>query len=276
MAASEIGGDGGEAPAAPHRPAGAGGRRPVRESAILEFYARLKLASLIMSTILAVPQLVAICWILPRNWHWGACDAPIDVWLIMLGIRLIGNLLLVYVVYFKPHVARWCRGLDSILNVLQFALLILGVVWIIQSRTCAANDPLVYKLSFYLFICLCIILGLPLLMLCLCVPIACCCTPCLMNLLSMWVEGRRGADDSVLAGLTSETYKEGRFPKADATCSICSEAYNEGEELRVLPCPSHLHHFHKPCIDKWLRINASCPICRHRIGPREEEGNDAV
>jgi len=244
----------------------------VREAAILEFYRRLKLASLILATVLALPQLVAILVILPRNWHFGACDAPIDVWLVLLGVRLLGNLVLVYVVYFKPHMTRYCRGLDSALNVMQFALLILGVVWIVQSRTCAANDPLVFKLAFYLFICLCIILGLPLLMLCLCVPVAICCTPCLMNLLSYWVQNNQGADDSVLAGLTSEVYKEGRFAsKSDATCSICAENYKDGEEMRVLPCPSRMHHFHKSCIDRWLRLNASCPICRHRIGPRGEE-----
>jgi len=242
----------------------------------MEFYQRLKLISLIISTVLALPQLIAILYILPRNWHWAVCDSPISVWLILLAVRLVGNLTLVYVVYFKPHLNRHCKGLDSALNVMQFALLILGVVWVVQSRTCASKDPIVWKLAFYLFICLAVIIALPMALLCLCVPVACCCTPCIHNLLGVWFDRRRGANDNVLAGLSTETYTEGRFPKPDSTCSICSDAYNEGDVLRVLPCPSNSHHFHRNCIDRWLRINSSCPICRHRIGPHEEESGEAA
>lgn len=43
-------------------------------------------------------------------------------------------------------------------------------------------------------------------------------------------------------------------------CSICLCEYREGEMLRMLP-DCH-HFFHLPCIDAWLRLNASCPVCR--------------
>lgn len=29
-----------------------------------------------------------------------------------------------------------------------------------------------------------------------------------------------------------------------------------------MPCK---HHFHLICIDKWLGINESCPICRYKM-----------
>ncbi|KTF76780.1 hypothetical protein cypCar_00019412 [Cyprinus carpio] len=45
-------------------------------------------------------------------------------------------------------------------------------------------------------------------------------------------------------------------------CQICFSAYNAGERLRILPC---LHDYHVKCIDRWLKENATCPICRADI-----------
>ena len=45
-------------------------------------------------------------------------------------------------------------------------------------------------------------------------------------------------------------------------CCICLSAYDDGAELRELPCG---HHFHCTCIDKWLHINATCPLCKYNI-----------
>ncbi|KAL6890578.1 hypothetical protein ACP4OV_008833 [Aristida adscensionis] len=47
---------------------------------------------------------------------------------------------------------------------------------------------------------------------------------------------------------------------ADTTCAICLGEYADGETLRVVP--SCLHRFHAACLDGWLRLNASCPVCR--------------
>lgn len=48
----------------------------------------------------------------------------------------------------------------------------------------------------------------------------------------------------------------------DSECCICLHQYVEGVELCALPCN---HHFHHECISKWLRINATCPLCKHSI-----------
>jgi|TARA_B110000305_G_C19381292_1_gene609744 hypothetical protein len=45
------------------------------------------------------------------------------------------------------------------------------------------------------------------------------------------------------------------------TCSVCFDAFESGDGLRVLPCG---HRFHIECIDKWLRSQSlTCPICKH-------------
>lgn len=48
-------------------------------------------------------------------------------------------------------------------------------------------------------------------------------------------------------------------------CSICLEELGEGDSLGSLPCGHK--HFHKKCIDEWIRIsnNNSCPICRNIV-----------
>ncbi|KAL8162928.1 hypothetical protein V2J09_014417 [Rumex salicifolius] len=48
----------------------------------------------------------------------------------------------------------------------------------------------------------------------------------------------------------------------DCECCICLTQYVEGAELCTLPCN---HHFHHNCISKWLRINATCPLCKFNI-----------
>ncbi|XP_076948925.1 uncharacterized protein LOC143621371 [Bidens hawaiensis] len=45
-----------------------------------------------------------------------------------------------------------------------------------------------------------------------------------------------------------------------AQCYICLVEYEDGDEVRVLPCH---HEFHRLCIDKWLKeIHRICPLCR--------------
>ena len=72
---------------------------------------------------------------------------------------------------------------------------------------------------------------------------------------------------SGLDGPTVESYpkivlgESGRLPKPDDnTCSICLSEYQPKETLKSIPECQHC--FHADCIDEWLLLNASCPICQ--------------
>ncbi|KAK4785815.1 hypothetical protein SAY86_002504 [Trapa natans] len=56
------------------------------------------------------------------------------------------------------------------------------------------------------------------------------------------------------------------FPHPPPHCVICLEEF--GEWAKEMPC---LHRFHSDCIEKWLRINGSCPVCRHGMPAEEVE-----
>ncbi|KAL5615111.1 hypothetical protein BROUX41_005171 [Berkeleyomyces rouxiae] len=43
-------------------------------------------------------------------------------------------------------------------------------------------------------------------------------------------------------------------------CSICTDDFQVGEDVRVLPCD---HKFHPACVDPWLlNVSGTCPLCR--------------
>lgn len=58
--------------------------------------------------------------------------------------------------------------------------------------------------------------------------------------------------DSVHSGKESTEAKEG------LGCSICTEDFQAGEDVRVLPCD---HKYHPACIDPWLlNVSGTCPL----------------
>ena len=79
------------------------------------------------------------------------------------------------------------------------------------------------------------------------------------SLLQFLSRGRRNS--------AAQSSEEGQLPleleEEDAVCVICLGSYEEGEELRQLACQ---HHFHKTCIDEWLHVQKTCPLCVQEVG----------
>ena len=45
-------------------------------------------------------------------------------------------------------------------------------------------------------------------------------------------------------------------------CAICTEAFNDDDEVRELKCR---HIFHTKCLKPWLEKKLECPMCRAEI-----------
>ncbi|XVF03324.1 hypothetical protein REPUB_Repub04eG0251400 [Reevesia pubescens] len=54
----------------------------------------------------------------------------------------------------------------------------------------------------------------------------------------------------------------------DGECVVCLEEWKCGEVAKEMPCK---HKFHDECIEKWLGIHGSCPVCRYKMPVDDEE-----
>ncbi|CAK9163065.1 unnamed protein product [Ilex paraguariensis] len=72
-----------------------------------------------------------------------------------------------------------------------------------------------------------------------------------------------GLDGPTIASFPKTLLGESRrLPNPnDGTCPICLSEYQPKETLRTIPECNH--YFHASCIDEWLSLNATCPLCRN-------------
>jgi len=59
-----------------------------------------------------------------------------------------------------------------------------------------------------------------------------------------------------------DSEKHKNLDEADKKCPICLEEFQDGEEMKFLPC---MMRFHSPCIDSWLVKNRTCPVCKKDV-----------
>ncbi|KAJ4818619.1 E3 ubiquitin-protein ligase [Rhynchospora pubera] len=171
---------------------------------------------------------------------------------------------------------------------------VVGNVWIFGGHSSSSDAPNLYRLCIAFLTFSCIGYAMPFI---LCAMI-CCCLPCIISLMGFRedLNYSRGATQESINALPiykfrlkrtstncnrecSEinldshgvdgggmigvgTDKERMISAEDAACCICLAKYADNDEVRELTCA---HFFHKECVDKWLKINALCPLCKAEV-----------
>ncbi|XP_071700828.1 E3 ubiquitin-protein ligase At1g63170-like [Rutidosis leptorrhynchoides] len=195
------------------------------------------------------------------------------------------------------------KHLESANTMFSFIWWIVGFYWVSSGgQHITQNAPQLYWLCitflafdvFFVVICVAVacIVGIA----------VCCCLPCIIAILYA-VADQEGATKDDIERLPKYKFKriddfekengeiqkgyggiivdcdtdapiERALSEEDAECCICLCSYDDGNELRELPC---CHHFHATCIDKWLYINATCPLCKFNILKNgNQSGSDEV
>ncbi|KAK7309800.1 hypothetical protein RJT34_06828 [Clitoria ternatea] len=88
--------------------------------------------------------------------------------------------------------------------------------------------------------------------------------------------GRPPASKESIEAMPSVEIEEGG---EGLECVVCLEEFEVGGVAKEMPCK---HRFHSNCIEKWLGIHGSCPVCRYGMPvddkdggkKREEEGEE--
>nr|CAD1821385.1 unnamed protein product [Ananas comosus var. bracteatus] len=194
------------------------------------------------------------------------------------------------------------KHLESANTMFSFIWWIIGFYWVSAGGQALTNDaPQLYWLCIVFlafdvfFVVFCVALA------CVIGIAVCCCLPCIIAILYA-VADQEGASDEDIRQLPRYKFRTigdqeklgGEQPRThggimtecgsdppiehalsaeDAECCICLSAYDDGVELRELPCG---HHFHSTCIDKWLYINATCPLCKYNIIKSNSLGREEV
>merc|ERR1719233_1886681 len=70
-----------------------------------------------------------------------------------------------------------------------------------------------------------------------------------------------------------ENLKEEKFSEdtkgQETACAICKDVFKQGDTVIKFPCPNK-HLYHGACIQPWLKLHNSCPVCRFELATDDE------
>eukprot|EP01083_Nonionella_stella_P148237 468890_1 len=214
---------------------------------------------LFLYTTYGIMELITTITMLSIYWN-QPCSGYLKYFVLFFSTRFVFGIPMHIIRYRHPDDTQCLKRAMSFLDLLYLCWFIVGQVAVFSEFEC--SPP--YGLWVYAMVLVCFtyfILFLPILL----ILMVCLCLPCVFILLRLLAENPGAAQDDI------DKIPERRISadQTDNQCSVCMSNYVAGDTVRDLYCG---HTFHKHCVDQWLPIKRTCPLCRRDITENDNEG----
>lgn len=223
-----------------------------------------------------IPQALAVVVVMTLYWNDGIwdCSNPLAAWALVHAAILTASVLVTWKLYVthREHpdyigTMKWRSTLDFI----SLVWFVFGNMWTFGS-SCKDSAPPIYWLCFSLLIVHYVVLCAPCIGILILVPLMCLCLPCLIKIANYMNAKNKERLNSWIKALPVHKFDPDEH-EGDTTCSICLSEYEQDDEIRRMPTCDHA--FHAACIDEWLLLNASCPVCRQPLRQEQDSTSDS-
>ncbi|GAB5371030.1 hypothetical protein AAMO2058_001544200 [Amorphochlora amoebiformis] len=226
--------------------------------------------------------LVLMCILVVINWkEYNTCRDPLNVWLVVDFLSFIFFRLLQFSIQFFGSFRTPCaRAATSTLALLNLYVVypfiwvwvVVGTIWYARSSSCLPESTSTWWFIAWLVYSYLYLSAFGALIISFCrmrTRREVRSFEQLQQLLNDYMHAESYGLQAIRAGLTDEQIND--IPSrlilpseitADKCCPVCLCELEEGDLIRELPCP---HLFHKKCIDRWLTMRQTCPICRTKV-----------
>mmetsp|Transcript_18178 Transcript_18178/g.29047 ORF Transcript_18178/g.29047 Transcript_18178/m.29047 type:complete len:301 (+) Transcript_18178:69-971(+) len=182
------------------------------------------------------------------------CDQPLNAWLLITLLVPLFNSLLSCL-----HGRN--RGCKVLSWMSSLGVLIAGIIFLRQSKTCAKTNPHLYNFArtYVTFLsvswsCMLAVPSIAILVI-------------IFGIRYGWFESQSGASPETISSIETVAYDAELFAKdgmmddnrPTPECCCCCETFGAEKHIKRTPCQ---HYFHEECLGHWLKVAVTCPICR--------------
>lgn len=159
----------------------------------------------------------------------------------------------------------------SLLELFGTLWFVIGCFWLFSSDRCYDTSPWAYYTSLsFIIIGFTVVLFPFILIMCIifCLPVVIIAIRLIQQVTGLNLapglnpQGRmQAARESAIKSIRTQKFNQQttELQDEDAHCVICLVDYGDGDEMKFMPTCNH--HFHSECVDQWLRVNKTCPLC---------------
>lgn len=143
-------------------------------------------------------------------------------------------------------------------------LIIFGAVLFFNATTCHLTNPELYIFVKYYLIFLSVSHATGFFISCVFIGLI------VYGMMHGWFDQTNGASPETIKKIQTVEYDPSMFAtdgskdddRPAPECCCCQENFDADKAIKKTPCN---HFFHEACLEKWLKVACTCPICRHDL-----------